>query len=219
MGTARAWRVQEWEAAELINAVGNQSAAHTISSSRVDHGKLCISSTLWRTWMREPLVPCGDGHGFHTSKPLCTGVCAVPVGDVGSWEPKAGARRLISKSPELHSHNLENSLLAQIALSKPLRRDFHFSCLTYGDYCLFLLSIYSFPPPPSLRDLDTVERRAAPHKTAASTFTRIQRPTNESSVQTWHHEPCSGQYSRKPPHRSGNSEKCPAFPPTPGSRR
>jgi hypothetical protein len=58
---------------------------------------------------------------------------------------------LISKSPELHRQDLEILPPTQVAVPQSLREDFHFSCHNYGDYCLFLLSIYSFPLPPSHR--------------------------------------------------------------------
>ena len=183
-------------------------------------GKLCMSSPLWRTRLREPLVPCGDGHSFHTSDPLCTGVDELPVGDVGNRGSTAGRRYRISKSPELHRQDLENPAPAQVVMVKPLPKDFHFSCYNYGDYCLFLLSNYSFPTPPSHCTAGSVEREAEPHKTAASIFKRTHRPATESSrFRTSGMSHCSGQPSRKPPHQPRNSEIYPAFPPTPGSRR
>jgi hypothetical protein len=43
-----------------------------------------------------------------------------------------GAYGLISNSPELHCHDLENWPVGQVAKLQSLRKDFHFSCLNYG---------------------------------------------------------------------------------------
>src|ERR1700677_2061478 len=50
--------------------------------------KVCKSRPLWRTQICEPLVPWGDERTFHTADTLCTGVCDLPVGDVGNWGPQ-----------------------------------------------------------------------------------------------------------------------------------
>jgi hypothetical protein len=151
-----------------------------------------MTSPLWRTRLRERLVPCGDQHGFHKSNPLCTGVFELPVGDVGNRGSTTGRRYRISNSPELHRQVLENPAPAQVVKTEPIGKDFHFSLYNYGDYYLFLLSNYSFLTPPSHCTAGCVERAAAPHKTATAIFKRIQRPFTESSLQNLRYAPLPG---------------------------
>ena len=47
---------------------------------------------------------------------------------------------LISYNPELHSRVLENSAEGQLAGPESVRFDFHFSCMNYGYYCLFVIN-------------------------------------------------------------------------------
>jgi len=44
---------------------------------------------------------------------------------------------MISKTPELHSHDLENSAARQLPSTQSLRFVSHFSSKNYGYYCLF----------------------------------------------------------------------------------
>jgi hypothetical protein len=172
-------------------------------------GKLRMNPPLWRTRLREPLVPYGDGHGFHKSNPLCTGLCELPVGDVGNRVPAVGAGCSISKSPELHRQDLENPAPAQVVMAQPLRTDFHFSCCNYGNYCLFLLSNYSFPTPPSHSTAGSEERAVAPQKTAASIFSRIQRPSSTTIQRTQASEPPARAPARANP--AANRIICPGI--------
>jgi hypothetical protein len=64
------------------------------------------------------------------------------VGVVGKRGRLSMNDGLISNNPELHSHVLENSAGFQLAGPQPVRFDFHFSCLNYGYYCLFLINNY-----------------------------------------------------------------------------
>ena len=105
------------------------------------------SRLLWMTWLRQPLAQHGDGRGFHKTHRLFTGVQEPPVGDVGNRGPFRLVQSRFSKTPELHSRDLENWRLDQVALLQPLRKDFHFSCLNYGYYSLVLYSYRSFPHP------------------------------------------------------------------------
>ena len=204
----------------LNNVDGNWSSARTIFSSRLDHEKLCMSSALWRTRILERLVPCGDGHGFHTSGRLCTTVCGLPVGDVGNGGSTEGRRYWISKSPELHRQDLENPTPAQVVMAEPLGKDFHFSCYNYWDYCLFLLSNYSFPTSPSdctARQPGTGGRAVLRWQFQSMAGHNHQPPDSRFRPRT--EGDCPGQASHKQPFRPRNSEIYPAFPPTPGSRR
>jgi hypothetical protein len=169
---------------------------------------VCNSRSLWTTGVCETLSLCGDAHSFHISSPVCTGACELPVGDVGNRVPRVRPGCRISKSPELHRQDLEIRPPPQVDVPQSLRWDFHFSYLTYGDYCLFLLSIYSFPSYPSASTPGHMERMATHNHQPADSRSR---PRSKGH--------CSGQASRKQPHRPRNSEIYPAFPPTPGSRR
>jgi hypothetical protein len=62
----------------------------------------------------------------------------MAVNVVGKWGGVKVAQASFSKIPELHRHDLEIRPLGQVAASQSLRKDFHFSSLNYGDYCLFL---------------------------------------------------------------------------------
>lgn len=97
--------------------------------------------------MRETLAWHGDGRGFHIMQMLFTGVSRLPVGSVGNNGRLRRVQGGFSKTPELHSRDLENLSLGQLARPQPLRRDFHFSCGNYGDYYLFLSSYNLFPHP------------------------------------------------------------------------
>ncbi len=53
----------------------------------------------------------------------------------------------ICKSPELHSRDLENLPTPETRAPTLDHRYFHFSCLNYGYYCLFLFFNTPLPPP------------------------------------------------------------------------
>ena len=83
---------------------------------------------------------------IHTNSRLSTAVFRQPVGDVGKQGWVMGAAGGLSKTPELHSRDLENSAPSQTHSPQALPPDFHFSCRTYGVLLSFLLYSYSFPP-------------------------------------------------------------------------
>jgi hypothetical protein len=56
-------------------------------------------------------------------------------------------RALISKTPELHSPDLEKRTPNQVPSSQPLRKDIHFSYGNYGYYSLFSFSLSAFHNP------------------------------------------------------------------------
>jgi hypothetical protein len=91
---------------------------------------------------REVLDWRGDERTFHIPHPLCTGLFSHPVGMVGKQGRLPMIAVLISNNPELHSRVLENRAEAQLAGTKSVRFDFHFSCMNYGYYCLFLINNY-----------------------------------------------------------------------------
>ena len=100
---------------------------------------------LWTTRLCYPVLRRALGPPFHTNTPLYTGFSRPPVGDVGNRGTLTPSPSLISNSPELHSHDLENCAACQVHSSQPLRNDFHFSCWNDGYYCLFLYSLIRFP--------------------------------------------------------------------------
>ena len=99
---------------------------------------LCKRRSLCRTRLPQSLILCEFGRSFHINHPLYTGFFRLPVGDVGNWGLPASLRSLFSKTPELHSQDLENWPSPQVNAPQSLRKDFHFSCLNYGCYLLFL---------------------------------------------------------------------------------
>lgn len=66
------------------------------------------SGTLWRTGVREPLANREDGPCIHIRAGVCTGVFGSLVGSVGNPGRVRGRSSGISKTPELHSSDLEN---------------------------------------------------------------------------------------------------------------
>ncbi len=103
------------------------------------------SRPLCRTRMRQTRAQCGSGPASHITRRLFTGVFKPPVGDVGNRGPLAGRSQEFSKTPQLHSQDLENRAAAQLPLLQSLRKNFHFSCLTTGTTVFFFL--YSLPFP------------------------------------------------------------------------
>lgn len=110
--------------------------------------------------MRETPVKRGDGRCFHISVGVYTGIFRHPVGGVGNLGRVRPHPNAISKTPELHSRDLENQTKGQTAWAQAHRRVFHFSLRNYGYYCLFLLSISSFPKNPSRNGVGGMERHS-----------------------------------------------------------
>ena len=69
------------------------------------------------------------------------------MGDVGNKGTLTQVPSLISKTPQLHSLDLENVTASQLAGLESFRQNFHFSCLNYGDYYLFFYILHYFPHP------------------------------------------------------------------------
>ena len=82
--------------------------------------------------MRETPVKRGDGRCFHISVGVYTGIFRHPVGGVGNLGRVRPHPNAISKTPELHSRDLENRLTGQVEALQPFWKDFHFSGLNYG---------------------------------------------------------------------------------------
>ena len=100
--------------------------------------KASKTTLLWSTRAAQTLVPCVDGRSFHINHQLSTGLFRLPVNVVGNWGGVKVGGVLFSKTPEMHRHDLENRSSGQVTARQSLRNDFHFSCLNYGDYCLFI---------------------------------------------------------------------------------
>jgi hypothetical protein len=122
-------------------AVGNPSGiqVHLFSAS--------FRLYLWKAGTLKPVARSGWGLGLHKSRLLSTALFGPAVGVVGKMGHLVLLAVRFSKSPELHSRDLENRLAGQIALLQSLRKDFHFSCRTTGFtvsffnlFTLFLLS-------------------------------------------------------------------------------
>jgi hypothetical protein len=96
--------------------------------------KLWSVRPLCRTGHSEPLDPCARERSFHTTHPLCTGLFQAPVGVVGKRGQAIHFSCHISKSPQLHSLDLEKEPHRQVAGVKAVRFDFHFSGMNYGYY-------------------------------------------------------------------------------------
>jgi hypothetical protein len=103
---------------------------------------------LWKAGSRERLAWSSWAAALHKSRALSTGLFGLAVGAVGKMGRLIVPVGRFSKSPELHSQNLENWLAGQPVLPESLRKDFHFSCLTTGITVLlfnlstlFLLSV------------------------------------------------------------------------------
>jgi hypothetical protein len=101
--------------------------------------QLCIAGPL------QPLAPRGSGRAFHTNHRLCTGLFEWPLEGVGKWRRYCLPLDLISKIPQFHSSDLENSPTMQIILFKQISTYFHFSCRNDGYYWLLSLSSLHFP--------------------------------------------------------------------------
>jgi hypothetical protein len=91
-------------------------------------GSLCIAGALQPPSLR------GCERALHTNQQLCTGLFEWPLEGVGKWWRYCLPWNLISKCPQLHSPDLENSLTSQLFLYKTLQLYFHFSVRNYGYY-------------------------------------------------------------------------------------
>jgi hypothetical protein len=69
---------------------------------------------------------------------------------VGNWGHLTQCQSHISKTPHLHNLNLENHALSKAYRSQRFQNYFHFSCVNYGYYYLFLISylLFHYPPEP-----------------------------------------------------------------------
>ncbi len=116
---------------------------------------LCIARLL------RPLAPRASDRAFHTNQPLCTAHFRAPLGIVGNSGRFTPAFFHISKTPQFHSLNLENSPNLQLLVANTLHLYFHFSCLNDGYCYLFSYSSISFPLPrrAALTDLKLQVRR------------------------------------------------------------
>ncbi len=92
---------------------------------------------MWRTRLLKTIALCVPERALHTNYRLCTGLFGLPVGDVGKWGWLTPHSIQISKTPELHSADLENPTAGQVDCAESFRKSFHFSCVNYGDYYLF----------------------------------------------------------------------------------
>lgn len=113
-------------------------------------GSARICCDLWKAGTAQTLAWSGYVLGLHKRLLLCTGLFGVAVGDVGNQGRVKLREGRFSKPPDLHRQDLENPASSQVTALQTLRKDFHFFYLHYGDYYLFLLSLYSFPHRPSL---------------------------------------------------------------------
>jgi hypothetical protein len=109
--------------------------------------KVWRARLLWMTGLRESLDSCGYGRALHTIQQVCTGRIAMPVGDVGNRGRVIEAISGFCKTPDTHNRDLENRAGCQPQSVEGLRRDFHFSCVNYGYYCLFFYSFSSLNTP------------------------------------------------------------------------
>ena len=84
---------------------------------------------LWRTRSFQPLVPCGQDRTFHTDPLLFTALFNPPVGVVGNIGRLTRTFTPLSKTPDSHSHDLENCAPLQPLPRQPHRKLSHFSSL------------------------------------------------------------------------------------------
>ncbi len=104
-------------------------------------------SALCRTGVADLLDSCGRRPGFHKTRPGFTGCFGPVVEDVGKPGPDAKDREWFSNHPDFNSRVLENRRLYEVVVDVELGSLFHFSCLNYGDYYLFiyLISLFLLP--------------------------------------------------------------------------
>ena len=94
-----------------------ENSAQKITHFRASKCLLNLRS-LWRYEVfSNPLFHAVMNRAFHTNRLLYTALFIPPVGDVGNTGRLTPTPTCFSKTPELHSHNLENR-----ALTQPLRQ-------------------------------------------------------------------------------------------------
>ena len=98
------------------------------------------------------LVQRGCGRASHTNPPLYTGHLLPPLKNLGNWGHVIPLHAHLSKTPQFHSLNLENSPTLQLPLFEALHQNIHFSCLNDGYYYLFSLIHILFPLPRRARN-------------------------------------------------------------------
>ena len=134
----RRWAVLKREGiSRETDAWESRDSSH-VSSSSIGSLEYTDSTSLWITCSFQSLTLCEVGQSFHTMYLVCTGIFRPPVGEVGNKELTQHPPSLFSKTPELHSQDLENLACGQVDAPQYLRKDFHFSNHNYGYYCLFL---------------------------------------------------------------------------------
>lgn len=94
--------------------------------------KLGKNLLLWRTGRFDLLHSCASGPAFHTSFTFCIGQFQPSVGSVGNPIPFLPSAILFSKSPDMHSPDLENSPSVQPPVLQSHRRNSHFSSSPTG---------------------------------------------------------------------------------------
>jgi hypothetical protein len=125
-------------------------------------------------WLRtsSPQIP----PAIHTLFPF-------PCGSRGKNAPASHSTCLFSKSPELHSQDLENLHPSQTRSNREDGQPFHFSCVNYGYYCLFYYFLFLFLLPRRTlcsrkeeRVVEVTESRSyPPNPSAIERHRRIQR--------------------------------------------
>lgn len=145
-------------------ANASSSAAGCTNSPRL-HGhrralKICSSIVPVELWPAR--TPCLKRlrTGSPQNPPSLHRPFWFPCGSRGKNASPSPLTCPFSNSPELHSEDLENRYPSQTRSSRGDGQPFHFSCLNYGYYCLFLLLLIPFPTSPS-RIFDGKECRAA----------------------------------------------------------
>lgn len=116
----------------LQSKMGIRPPAHLHDSATLSMCKLWNAGPLWIARSFLLLAPCGPGRASHIKRPVYTGHFKPPVGDVGNQGHLSPLTTLFSKTPHLHSHDLENSPPRQIAEPTKLETDIHFSGCTTG---------------------------------------------------------------------------------------
>ncbi len=110
---------------------------------------LKISPSILPVELRSARTPCLQR--LRTSSPqnppAIHNLFPSPCGSRGKNAPSNPPRCPFSKSPELHSEDLENLHPCQTRSNREHGQPFHFSYVNYGYYCPFLLLINPFPPP------------------------------------------------------------------------
>src|ERR1019366_6868176 len=102
-----------------------------------------LQTRVWKLWSTrhlcrngafDRLYSCDWERTLHITHRLFTGTSRPPVEGVGKTGHLEGRGCRFSKTPELHSPDLENRHTDQTVRYKLLQPLFHFSCLNYGYY-------------------------------------------------------------------------------------